>query len=143
MAFAILASTHAGAQQAGKVSRVGILGQTASDPSEARLWQAFRLTLRERGWREGENLRIESRWWEDDTARLPELAAELVRLKVDLIVTRGSTPVQAGVPGALAGKCTVRLLDGLSAARCLMPSPPRGDGCTRWARLRVPAGCAG
>ena len=82
------------AQQAGKVYRVGILGQTASDPSEARLWQAFRLALRERGWREGENLRIESRWAEDNVARLPALAAELVRLQVDLIVTRGSIFVQ-------------------------------------------------
>jgi putative ABC transport system substrate-binding protein len=94
----LLAPLAAAAQQAGKVYRVGILGQTASDPSEARLWQAFRLVLRERGWIEGENLRIESRWAEGDAARLPELvparAAELVRLKVDLIVTRGSTYVE-------------------------------------------------
>jgi putative ABC transport system substrate-binding protein len=76
------------------VYRVGILGQTASDPSEARLWQVFRLALRERGWREGENLLIASRWAEDDVARLPALAAELVRLQVDLIVTRGSIFVQ-------------------------------------------------
>jgi putative ABC transport system substrate-binding protein len=91
----LMAPLAAAAQQAGKVYRVGILGETASDPAEARLWQAFRLALRERGWREGENLRIESRWAEDNTARLPALAAELVRLQVDLIVTRGSTYVQA------------------------------------------------
>jgi ABC-type uncharacterized transport system substrate-binding protein len=90
----LLAPLTAAAPQAGKVSRVGILGLTASDPSEARLWQVFRLALRERGWREGENLRIESRWAEDNVARLPELAAELVRLQVDLIVTRGSIFVQ-------------------------------------------------
>ena len=71
------------------------LGENAADPSEARLWQVFRLALRERGWRDGENLRIESRWAEDNAARLPALAAELVRLQVDLIVTRGSTYVQA------------------------------------------------
>ena len=82
------------AQQAGKVYRVGILGEKASDPSEARLWHAFRLALRERGWLEGENLLIESRWAEGNAARLPALAADLVRLKVDLIVTRGSTYVQ-------------------------------------------------
>jgi putative ABC transport system substrate-binding protein len=82
------------AQPAGKVSRIGILGLTAADPSEARLWQVFRLALRERGWREGENLRIESCWAEDDVARLPALAAELVRLPVDLIVTRGSIFVE-------------------------------------------------
>jgi putative tryptophan/tyrosine transport system substrate-binding protein len=94
LALALLAPLAAAAPQVGKVSRVGILGVTASDPSEARLWQVFRLALRERGWREGENLLIESRWAEDNTARLPELAAELVRLKVDLIVTRGSIFVQ-------------------------------------------------
>jgi putative tryptophan/tyrosine transport system substrate-binding protein len=90
----LMAPLAAAAQQAGKVYRVGILGQTASDPAEARLWQAFRLALRERGWREGENLRIESRWAEDNVARIPALAAELVRLPVDLIVTRGSIFVE-------------------------------------------------
>jgi putative ABC transport system substrate-binding protein len=84
----------AGAEQAGKVYRVGILGESASDPSEARLWQTFRLGLRDLGWIEGRNILIESRWNEGDSARLPELAADLVRLRVDLIVTRGSTYVQ-------------------------------------------------
>jgi putative ABC transport system substrate-binding protein len=82
------------AQPAGKMYAVGILGEKASDPSEARMWQTFRLGLRELGWIEGRNIRIESRWAEDNYARLPELAADLVRLKVDLIVTRGSTYVQ-------------------------------------------------
>jgi putative ABC transport system substrate-binding protein len=95
LALALLAAPLVGeAQPVGKVSRIGILGQTAADPSEARLWQVFRLALREYGWIEGENLRIESRWGEDNTARLPALAAEVVRLKVDLIVTRGSIYVQ-------------------------------------------------
>jgi putative ABC transport system substrate-binding protein len=79
------------ALQPGKVYRVGILGEKASDPWEDRLWQTFRLGLREHGWVEGQNILIESRWAEGDSARLPELAADLVRLKVDLIVTRGST----------------------------------------------------
>jgi putative ABC transport system substrate-binding protein len=82
------------AQKPGKVYRVGILGETASDPSEVRLWQIFRAALQERGWIEGKNLLIESRWAEGNSARLPELAADLVRLKVDLIVTRGSYMVQ-------------------------------------------------
>jgi len=80
----------AGAQPIGKVSRVGILGDKASDASETRLWQAFRLGLRERGWNEGVNILIEYRWVEGSAARLPEAAADLVRLKLDLIVTRGS-----------------------------------------------------
>src|SRR4030095_8177500 len=93
--LSLLAPSAAEAQQAGKVYRVGVLGEKASDPSEARLWHAFRLGLQERGWIEGKNLLIESRWHEGNHARLPELAADLVRLNVDLIVTRGSIFVQA------------------------------------------------
>jgi putative ABC transport system substrate-binding protein len=84
----------ANAQQSGKVYRIGILGLDAADPEEARQWQAFRLGLRERGWIEGGNILIESRWAERNLARVPELAADLVRLKVDVIVTRGSPFVQ-------------------------------------------------
>jgi len=49
------------AQQPGKVYRVGVLTNKASDPAEARLWQAFRSGLCERGWIEGENILIEFR----------------------------------------------------------------------------------
>ena len=95
LTFALLAAPLAvEAQQPGKVYRVGILGEKAADPWEVRLWQAFRLGLRELGWIEGGNILIESRWAEGNSARLPQLAADLVRLKVDLIVTRGSTYVQ-------------------------------------------------
>ena len=83
-----------GAQQARKVYRIGILTNKASDPAEARLWRAFRSGLRERGWIEGQNILIEFRAAEGNTARLPELAADLVRLKVDLIVARSSIWVQ-------------------------------------------------
>jgi putative ABC transport system substrate-binding protein len=82
------------AQQAGRVYRVGILGENSSDPSEARLWQIFRSSLRERGWIEDTNVVIESRWAEGNSGRIRELADELVRLKVDLIVTRGSIYTQ-------------------------------------------------
>lgn len=80
----------ASAQPVAKVARVGILGDKALDPSESHLWQTFRQDLRQRGWNEGVNLRIEYRWVEGNAARLPELAADLVRLKPDLLVTRGS-----------------------------------------------------
>jgi putative tryptophan/tyrosine transport system substrate-binding protein len=83
------------AQRPGKLYRVGILTNKVSDPAEARLWQAFRSGLRERGWIEGQNILIEFRAAEGNAARLPELAADLVRLKVDLIVARSSTFVQA------------------------------------------------
>jgi putative tryptophan/tyrosine transport system substrate-binding protein len=90
----ILAPLAVEAQQPGKVYRVGILTDKASDPAEARLWQTFRLGLRELGWIEGGNILIEFRGAEGNYARLPELAADLVRLKVDLIVARSSQFVQ-------------------------------------------------
>src|SRR2546425_533369 len=100
MALLLLAAPlPVAAQPAGKMYAVGILGEKASDPSEARMWQTFQLGLRELGWIEGRNIRIESRWVEDNYARLPELAADLVRLKMDLIVTRGSTYAQGAVAG--------------------------------------------
>jgi putative ABC transport system substrate-binding protein len=83
------------AQQAGKVYRVGLLTNKAADPVEARWWHAFRLGLRERGWIEGENLVLEYRWTEGDFARLPALVADLVRIRVDLILARSSLWVQA------------------------------------------------
>jgi putative ABC transport system substrate-binding protein len=96
LSVSLLAAPRAAeAQSASKVYRVGILGEKASDPSEARLWHAFRLGLQELGWIERKNILIESRWAEGNYARLPELAADLVRLRMDLIVTRGSTYVQA------------------------------------------------
>ena len=91
---ALAAPLGAEAQQPGKVYRVGILTNKASDPAEVRLWQAFRSGLRERGWIEGQNILIEFRAAEGNTARFPELAADLVRLKVDLIVARASIFVQ-------------------------------------------------
>jgi putative ABC transport system substrate-binding protein len=90
----VAAQFAAEAQPAAKVYRVGLLGEKASDASEARLWQAFRLELGKRGWIEGKNILIESRFVEGNSARLPELVGDLVRLRVDLIVTRGSYMVQ-------------------------------------------------
>ena len=75
--------------------RVGILGENPSDPAEARLWQAFQLGLQERGWIEGGNILFEHRWVEGNSARLPDLAADLIRLKPDLITTRGAQFTQA------------------------------------------------
>ena len=80
----------AGAQPAGKVHRIAIFGDKAADASEKHAWQVVRAGLRDHGWNEGANLVIDYRWAEGNAARLPELAAELVRLKPDVIVTRGS-----------------------------------------------------
>ena len=105
----LAAPLAAHAQQAGKMYRVGTLGDRASDPGETRLWQAFRLGLRERGWIEGGSIVFEPRWAEGDTARLPELAADLVRLQVDLIVARSSAFVQAAMAGLEAGRPEIRV----------------------------------
>ncbi len=77
-------------QQAGKVYRIGFLDfrlrSTTTDPRHV----AFRQGLRELGYVEGQNLVIEYRSAKGKRERLPEVAAELVRLKVDVIVTSGS-----------------------------------------------------
>jgi putative ABC transport system substrate-binding protein len=73
------------AQQPGKIFRIGFLD--SSTPSGmAVLVDAFRGELRKLGWIEGKNITIEYRFTEQKPERLPELAANLVRLKVDLIV---------------------------------------------------------
>jgi putative ABC transport system substrate-binding protein len=91
LAVALLAAPlAAGAQPAGRVYRIGVLGDRAGDANEIRVWQVFRAGLAERGWNDGVNIRIEYRWAEGDAARLPELAADLVRLKPDVLATRGS-----------------------------------------------------
>src|SRR5215468_3398482 len=82
------------AQQSKKVPRVGYLasGDPASDSARS---EAIRVALRELGYIEGQNIAIEYRYAEGKRDRLPELAAELVRLKVDLIVAAGGTTTQA------------------------------------------------
>ena len=85
----ILASVlFAHAQQPTKVPRIGYL--TAGSPStNAARTEAFRQGLRELGYVEGKNIVIEWRYAEGKFDRLPALAAELVRLKVDVIVSGG------------------------------------------------------
>ena len=76
------------AQQPKKVPRIGYL--SSADPAtESTRAEAIRLALRELGYIEGQNIAIEYRYAEGKRDRLPELAAELVRLKVDIIVVAG------------------------------------------------------
>jgi putative ABC transport system substrate-binding protein len=82
------------AQQQGKIFRVGILDNSTASGS-AVLLDAFRQELRKLGWIEGKNITIEYRFAEQKNERLPELAAELVRLKVDLILAMGQQPASA------------------------------------------------
>src|SRR5262245_9181743 len=94
-ASAPICSNLTEAQQPKKVPRVGYL--TALDPAtESSRVEAIRLALREIGYVEGQNIAIEYRYAEGKVDRQPELAAELVRLKVDIIVVSGGAPwVQA------------------------------------------------
>ena len=83
------------AQQPKKVPRIGYLSSTDRAGESARA-EAIRLALRERGHIEGQNIAIEYRYAEGKSDRYPELAAELVRLKVDIIVvTGGDIPIRA------------------------------------------------
>ena len=77
-------------QEAGKVSRIGLLGYSAG-------WEPFRQALRDLGYAEGRNIAIEYRLTEGGQERLHEHAAELVRLKVDVLVTAGTPPTQAAM----------------------------------------------
>jgi putative tryptophan/tyrosine transport system substrate-binding protein len=117
-------SVPAQAQQPNKVPRLGYLSSLAP-ASESTRAEAIRLALRELGYIEGQNIAIEYRYLEGKRERAPELAAELVRLKVDIIVVaaglgtiqaaknatktipivmagEGVDPVKAGLVGSLA-----------------------------------------
>src|SRR5262249_38206314 len=92
----------AGAQPAGKVYRLGYLGGgSGSGTLSSPYTPAFREGLRELGWVGGQDIAIEFRTAEGRVGQLPDLAAELVRLKVDIIV---ATPT----PAALAAKSATR-----------------------------------
>jgi putative ABC transport system substrate-binding protein len=89
----------ADAQQAGKVPRIGFLRLTSASDRPP-LLDAFRQGLRELGWVEGQNLVIDYRYAEGRVDRLRDLAAEMVRLKVDLIIVSGGTQGATAVKNA-------------------------------------------
>jgi putative ABC transport system substrate-binding protein len=87
-------TSFAQAQQTGKIFRIGFL-DTSTASGSAVLWDAFRQEMRKLGWIEGKNIAIEYRFAEQKPERLPELAVDLVRLKVGLIVVSGTPPALA------------------------------------------------
>src|SRR5215831_11435047 len=93
-AMLLLPSVSVDAQQPKKVPRIGFLSGASVSSIGARI-EAFRHGLRELGYVEGKNIVIEWRYGEEKLDRLPALAAELVRLKVDVIVTRGPASTRA------------------------------------------------
>jgi hypothetical protein len=90
------------AQKTGKVARIGFLDNGTASGS-AVLVEAFRQEMTKLGWIEGKNIAIEYRFADGKNDRLPELAADLLRLKVDLVV------VSSAVPALVAKKATTTI----------------------------------
>jgi putative ABC transport system substrate-binding protein len=127
LSAALLAAPLAAeAQQARKVHRIGYIAGTAA-PAAAHLVEAFRQGLRDLGYVEGETIVIEYRWAEGRYERLPALAAELVRLKVDVIFA-------ATTGAALAARSATRTIPIVMGSA----SDPVGDGLV--ASLARPGG---
>jgi putative ABC transport system substrate-binding protein len=85
------------AQQAGRIYRIGVLGNENNPP-----WDGFRQGLRDLGYVDGRNLSMEWRWSEGKTDRLPALAIELVALRPDVIVASGTQAVRAAMEATSA-----------------------------------------
>jgi putative ABC transport system substrate-binding protein len=127
LALALLAAPLvAEAQQAGKVYRVGYLNPGSAALAPIRL-DPLRDGLRHLGYVEGRSVVIEARWAEGNFARLPELAAELVRLNVDVIVT-AATPAAVAAKGATTTIPIVMVDPGDPVATKLVASLARPGG---------------
>jgi putative tryptophan/tyrosine transport system substrate-binding protein len=99
----------AGAQPAGKLPTIGYLG--GGGPTSQRAWvDAFVQRLRELGWIEGHTVAIEYRWGEGRAERYAEIAAEFVRLKVDVILAGGTEAAIAATAGDPVGSRLVASL---------------------------------
>src|SRR5260370_12742433 len=107
----------AAAEQTGKVYRIGMLEVSSAVLNAANL-DAFRQGLRELGYVEGQNLIIEYRSSDGRAERFAQLATELIRLKVDLIVARGTPAVEA----ASRASATIPIV--IAAIAAPPPRPP-------------------
>lgn len=97
VASAVLALNRAHAQPTGKVWRIGWIGTRppTADPAVALIWDVFLDAMRKLGYVEGKNLAFEMRYTEGKRERFPAFSAELVRLKVDVIVVSTDAGVRA------------------------------------------------
>jgi putative ABC transport system substrate-binding protein len=122
----LAAAPAAEAQSAGKIPRIGVIGELSpADPFLA----AFQQGLRELGYREGENIVVEYRYANGVSERFSDLAAELLRLKIDVLVVGGATAARA----AQAQTKTVPIV-------FVLPGDPVGSGLV--ASLAHPGGNA-
>jgi len=87
-----LAPLAVNARSAGKVDRIGVLSPFSPSFDAGPSFEAFRQTLRQLGYVDGRNVALEYRWADGRSDRLPNLAAELVRLRVDVIFSAWGTP---------------------------------------------------
>jgi putative ABC transport system substrate-binding protein len=102
----LAAPLAAEAQQSGKVYRIGLLDFSEADAARQAWWNGFRQQMRELGYVEGQNITFEPRWAQGEDGRIPKLVAELVGLKVDLIVTGG----QSAAIGAKKATSTIPIV---------------------------------
>jgi ABC-type uncharacterized transport system substrate-binding protein len=122
VAVALLAyGLIAEAQQTAKVHRIGHLMAGFSDRGSARLLNAFRQGMGDFGYIEGKHFIIEPRWGEGDDDRLPALAADLVRLNVDIIVAAPTKP-------AIAAHHATKSIP-IVVAHMSSPAPPMDFAC--------------
>lgn len=125
-ASALAAPLPSFAQQPVKIARIGFLG-AASASGYAKQLDGFRLGLSDFGYVEGKNIVVEYRWAEGNYARLTELAAELVRSNVDVIVTHG-TPGTRAAKGATTTMPIVMAVSGDAVATGLVVGLSRPGG---------------
>jgi putative ABC transport system substrate-binding protein len=114
------------AQGAAKTARIGFLGADTQSGIESRL-ERFRAGLRDLGYVEGDNIFIDFRWAEGNYLRLAEFAAELVRLKVDLLATYG-TPATLAANQATTTVPIVMIVSGDAIATGIVASLARPGG---------------
>ena len=123
----LMAPLAAEAQQARKVPRIGVVGGPfAPDSPSGHLWAEFRQGLRDLGYVEGQSIAIEWRSAEGRPERFPDLAAELVRLKVDVIITSNSQA--AKVAKQATGTIPIVMVSGDPIASELVSSLARPGG---------------
>src|SRR5215471_2896533 len=91
----LLATPLAAKGQPSGRTRIAILETSAPDPARVAWWDAFRQRMRELGYVEGQNVTFEARFAGGQIERLPTLAAQFVKMKVDVIVTGGTMAAQA------------------------------------------------
>jgi putative tryptophan/tyrosine transport system substrate-binding protein len=123
----LVAPARVAAQPAGRTARIGHI--INSNPAESRaLSDALRQGLGELGWVAGRNLNIEYRWAEGDLGRLPRLVAEMVGLKVEVIVLAGTAAARAAIEGARTTPIVVTAVgDPVAAGLVTSLSRPGGN----------------